>query len=64
MNTVNSVDEHIENSPQEAREKLRQIRKIIKKVSPNSEEKISYGMPYYGYCGRLVYFIVRYPISI
>ena len=32
MNTVNGVDEYIENSPQEAREKLRQIRKIIKKV--------------------------------
>ena len=31
MKTVNGVDEYIENSPQEAREKLRQIRKIIKK---------------------------------
>ncbi len=56
MAQLRSVDEYIENSPIEVREKLKELRKIIKSTVPKAEEKISYGMPYYGYRGRLAYF--------
>lgn len=35
---------------------LKTLRRIITTAAPKAEEKISYGMPYYGYHGRLVYF--------
>ena len=54
----NDVDAYIAAAPKEARGKLREIRRIIKKAAPNVEEKISYGMPYYSYRGRLAYFAV------
>jgi uncharacterized protein YdhG (YjbR/CyaY superfamily) len=56
MKTLKSVDAYIKSAPKEVRGKLVQLRKIIKSVAPKAEEKISYGMPYYGYKGRLVYF--------
>src|SRR5512138_3678698 len=52
------VDEYIKEAPPKAREKLEKIRGIIKATSPESEEIISYGMPYYGYHGRLAYFSI------
>lgn len=51
-----SVSEYIQRAPKEAQPLLRQLRKIICTTAPQAEEKISYGMPYYGYKGRLVYF--------
>lgn len=51
-----SVDEYITNAPKNVQPKLKQLRAAIKSVAPNAEEKISYGMPYYGYKGRLCYF--------
>ena len=50
------VDSYIAAAPKAAQPKLKQIRALIKKAAPKAEEKISYGMPYYGYKGRLVYF--------
>ena len=50
------VDAYIAAAPKEARNKLREIRKAIKSVARKAEEKISYGMPYYSYKGRLAYF--------
>jgi len=38
------------------RSKLRELRAAIRKTAPKAEERISYGMPYYGYKGRLAYF--------
>jgi uncharacterized protein YdhG (YjbR/CyaY superfamily) len=35
---------------------LRQLRQVMRRVAPKAEETISYGMPYYSYHGRLVYF--------
>lgn len=35
---------------------LRQLRQIIRACAPEADERISYGMPYYSYHGRLVYF--------
>ncbi|SRR5258706_9840619 len=51
-----SVDEYIAGAPEEMQGRLNELRKLIKSLAPASEEKISYGMPYYGYKGRLVYF--------
>jgi len=35
---------------------LAQLREVIKQTIPEAVEKISYGMPYYDYYGRLAYF--------
>ena len=56
MKRAKDVDEYIANAPEELQGKLKEIRSAIKSVAPKAEEKISYGMPYYGYKGRLVYF--------
>lgn len=56
MKKVKDVDEYIANAPKDVQPKLKQLRKVIKETAPKAEEKISYGMPYYGYKGRLVYF--------
>ena len=51
-----TVDSYIAKAPKEVQPKLKQLRKIIKKTAPKADEKLSYGMPYYGYKGRLAYF--------
>lgn len=51
-----NVGSYIKGAPLKTQAKLRQLRKIIKTAAPKAEEKISYGMPYYGYKGRLAYF--------
>ena len=51
-----TVDDYIAQAPKEAQSKLTAIRNIIKEVAPTAEEKMSYGMPYYRYKGRLAYF--------
>ena len=51
-----NVDEYIKSAPEGVQEKLHTLRKIIKEECPEAEEKLSYGMPYFGYKGRLVYF--------
>lgn len=56
MNKVKTVEEYIAQAPLKVQFKLKEIRKIIKTTAPNAEEKISYGMPYYEYKGRLAYF--------
>ena len=56
MKRARTVDEYIANAPEELQSKLKQLRKIIKDCAPDALEKISYGMPYYGYKGRLAYF--------
>lgn len=56
MNHPKNVDEYIAQAPIEAQEKLQELRAMIKATAPEAEERISYGMPYYYYKGRLVYF--------
>jgi uncharacterized protein YdhG (YjbR/CyaY superfamily) len=53
---MDTVDDYIAAAPEFAREKLTQIRQIIKQVAPEATEKLSYGMPYYSLNGRFVYF--------
>jgi uncharacterized protein YdhG (YjbR/CyaY superfamily) len=54
-----SVDEYIISSPAGVKPILVKLREIIKKSAPGAEEKISYGMPFYSYYGRLVYFMAH-----
>jgi uncharacterized protein YdhG (YjbR/CyaY superfamily) len=56
MNKDLSVDDYIALAPKEFQGRLQELRKVIKETVPEAEEKMSYGMPYYGYKGRLVYF--------
>ena len=51
-----TVEDYISAAPKEVRGKLKQLRVLIKKTAPKALEKLSYGMPYYGYKGRLAYF--------
>jgi uncharacterized protein YdhG (YjbR/CyaY superfamily) len=53
-----SVDAYIAAAPKEVRNKLKELRAAIRKAAPAAEERISYGMPYYAYKGRLAYFAV------
>jgi uncharacterized protein YdhG (YjbR/CyaY superfamily) len=50
------VDAFIAAAPQEVQGKLQQLRALIQKTAPQAVERISYGMPYYDYKGRLAYF--------
>ena len=50
------VDTYIEAAQPEAREKLLQLRAIVKATAPKAEESLSYKMPYYKYYGALVGF--------
>ena len=54
--TPTSVDAYVEAAPEAARAHLRTLRAEVKAAAPKAEEKISYGMPYYEYRGRLIYF--------
>ena len=56
MKPPKNVDEYIAQAPEEAQRKLQELREVIRTTAPEAEERISYGMPYYYYKGRLVYF--------
>lgn len=56
MKRPKSVEAYIAAAPLAVRAKLRQMRAAIRKAAPKAQEKISYGMPYYGHRGRLAYF--------
>jgi len=56
MKTFKNVDEYIAAAPKEVQSRLKEMQAAIREVAPDAVEKISYGMPYYGYKGRLVYF--------
>lgn len=51
-----NVDEYIALFPERTQKLLKQMRSIIKKAAPKTEEVISYKMPGYKYLGMLVYF--------
>ena len=56
MKPLSDVDEYIANAPGEWQGRLKEVRNAIKSVAPAALERISYGMPFYEYKGRLVYF--------
>jgi len=49
-------DAYIVAAPKQAQAKLKALRKAIRQAAPKAKEKLSYGMPYYHYLGRLAYF--------
>jgi len=51
-----NVDEYVALAPKELQGRLNELRATIRAAAPNAQERISYGMPYYEYKGRLVYF--------
>jgi uncharacterized protein YdhG (YjbR/CyaY superfamily) len=51
-----SIDEYITGFPEEVQVKLQELRAVIKKAAPESEEKISYQMPTFFQKGNLVHF--------
>lgn len=53
---MNVVDKYISEFPKEVQEKLKEMRKIIKGILKDAEEKISYGMPSYYMDGPVVHF--------
>jgi len=62
MKPGKEVDEYIENAPDEARPRLRELRAVIMEAATDTVETISYGMPFYSFKGetgfkaRLCYF--------
>jgi len=50
------VDAYISAAEGSARKKLMTVRSAIREVAPGAKERISYGMPYYDYKGRLAWF--------
>jgi uncharacterized protein YdhG (YjbR/CyaY superfamily) len=56
MQHAKDVDAYIVGAPKEIQGKLRQLRALIRGIVPQAAERISYGMPFYDYIGRLVYF--------
>jgi uncharacterized protein YdhG (YjbR/CyaY superfamily) len=56
--TPKDVDDYIAKAPKEVQAKLKELREAIRKTAPDAQERISYGMPYYDYKGRLAYFAI------
>jgi uncharacterized protein YdhG (YjbR/CyaY superfamily) len=50
------VDEFIAGAPKEAQAKLKELRAAIKTATPEAEEGISWGVPFYKYHGVLAGF--------
>ena len=50
------VDAYIARAPKKLQGKLKELRIAIRQTAPTAVERISYGMPYYGYKGQLAYF--------
>ncbi len=47
-----TIDEYMEDIPQEMRDALEKLRAVIKKVAPQAEEAIGWGMPMFKLKGR------------
>ncbi len=56
MVKAKNVNAYIRAAPKERRPQLTQLRTLITSIAPRARESISYGIPYYAYLGRLVYF--------
>ncbi len=51
-----SIDGYIAVFPENVREILEKIRRVIREVAPEAQETISYGMPTFKFYGNLVHF--------
>lgn len=52
MKMYSSIDEHIDSLPEERREALEKIRKIVHNVCPDATETIRYGIPTFQLNGK------------
>lgn len=55
-NTITSIDAFIASAPPESREKMKQLRSLLKRLAPQAEETIAYGIPTLKLNGNLVHF--------
>lgn len=55
-NAFTTTDEYIAQFPPDVREKLQQMRAVMKEAAPDAVEKISYQMPTFYLNGNLVHF--------
>jgi uncharacterized protein YdhG (YjbR/CyaY superfamily) len=51
-----SIDEYIQSFPEHVQIKLKQLRLLIRQITPEAQEKISYQMPTFYLNGNLVHF--------
>lgn len=57
MNKHTDVDSYLADVPEDRRETLEEVRRLIKAAAPDAVESIAYAMPAYKYRGKpLVYF--------
>jgi uncharacterized protein YdhG (YjbR/CyaY superfamily) len=56
MKKVETIDDYIKAWPQEIRERLESIRRLVRRLAPDAQEKISYQMPTFDLDGNLVHF--------
>jgi len=56
MKQATSIDDYLEEVPEEARAALEKLRKVIRTAAPKAVETISYRIPTYKYHGMLVGF--------
>ena len=54
--TSSEIDRYLSKFPKEIKEKLEQIRGIVKRIAPAAEEVISYKMPSFKLHGMLVWY--------
>ena len=59
MHKAKTVEAYIATAPTAVRVRLKELRSSIRKAAPDAVEKISYGLPYYSYHGRLAYFALH-----
>jgi uncharacterized protein YdhG (YjbR/CyaY superfamily) len=53
-----NIEEYIAGFPEEVRERLEGLRRVVHEAAPGVEETIKYGMPTFMLNGNLVYFAV------
>lgn len=56
MQNYTTIDEYIANFPESVQKILEKVRSTIKKVAPEAEETIGYGIPTFKLHGNLVHF--------
>jgi uncharacterized protein YdhG (YjbR/CyaY superfamily) len=51
-----TIDEYIQGFPKQVRERLESIRRLVRTLAPEAQEKISYQMPTFYLDGNLIHF--------
>jgi len=64
MDAAINVDDYISNFPGDTQQPLKKVRVIIRKVIPEAEEVISYGIPTYKVDGKNIIHFGGYPKHI